>query len=136
MPDFARGEVYGLFHDDVAFYVGSTVKSLATRLWHHKANMLKFPHRCVYQFMARVGSNNVEIRLLERVACDSRDTLLAAERRHIYAQNTHIAGCNQRIAGGIEGAKHTIHRVRRLENHKALYARTKQARLDAIELAA
>ena len=102
MSAFARGKVYALTHAGNVFYVGSTVQSLDARLRvaGHRLKAFQCPGRMLYRRFAEVGAENVAIVLLSTFPCESRDALLAEERRLILEHATHTGGCNARVAGG------------------------------------
>jgi len=62
-----NGIIYGLFHQDKIFYVGSTIQPLKKRKIEHKYNSTKNRNIPVYKKINEVGWNDVDFRVLEHV---------------------------------------------------------------------
>ena len=140
MRDFQNAVIYALTHDGRVFYIGSTTNTLSERFWNHKKTYKelanRFPNRKIFQRFNEIGIDNVKIELLEPFPCNSYDDLLAEERRHILLRETHVTGCNQRIAGGRPGSDHERYRVKQLEKAKRYHQKLLEARRAAATAAA
>ena len=125
MRDFQNAVIYALTFDGRAFYIGSTTRTLTVRLQAHKDAYKEkkdvCPNRRIFNRFNEIGIENVKIELVSPFPCASYDDLLAEEKRHILLSETHVNGCNQRIAGGRPGSEHERYREHKLQKAKTYY---------------
>jgi hypothetical protein len=98
MVNYSNGKVYKLVSFDTdAVYYGSTCSNLSKRLAGHKAHYKRWSNgSCSYiTSFEVVQCDGVEIILVEKVNCTSKEELHAAERKHVEA-NTCV---NKNIPG-------------------------------------
>ena len=82
MSDYSEGKIYMIYIPGLEeyCYIGSTVQSLSDRLRRHKFTA---QHPELYQFASHVffqAGNEVHIKLLEAVDCETKTELLERER--------------------------------------------------------
>ena len=103
MPiDYSKGKVYSLrnrIDNDKIVYVGSTVRTLSERMAQHRRDIKRNPEQKIYELMDRIGVDNFYIELIEDVACERREQLLAREGHFIRMHKTTTEGGNMQIAG-------------------------------------
>lgn len=83
--------IYGFYKNNELIYIGSTTKTLHTRVIEHRCNAKKKGHRLVYK---EIDWNQLDARIMERVACQTKLELLQHESRWILE---HKPRCNQRL---------------------------------------
>jgi len=87
MPDYSKAKIYKLYTDDAPdlFYYGSTIQSLAKRVWGHKAHW-ENGKKASSSILFNV-SDNVKIVLVEYFPCNDKFELLKRERFYIENNN-------------------------------------------------
>jgi hypothetical protein len=80
---YKTGKIYRLMCSDGHYYIGSTITTLNYRLNNHKQSAKKEVNRPVYIYINLIGWNNVEIELIEKYSCNSKEELLKKEDEYI-----------------------------------------------------
>jgi len=78
---YSRGKIYKLVNDvDNLIYIGSTCNRLCKRLGDHKSSAKVHKERLVYKHLNEIGWENVQIILVEKFECKTKEELRARER--------------------------------------------------------
>jgi len=80
---YAAGKIYKLVCTDGHYYIGSTITALNYRLNNHKQSSKKELNRPVYVYINIIGWDDVEIELVEKYSCKSKEELLKKEDEYI-----------------------------------------------------
>ena len=81
MVNYGNGKIYKLVNNcDDKIYVGSTTVRLCKRKTCHVTDSKKHPNRCVYKHILEIGWENVDIILIEKYPCESKEELHKRER--------------------------------------------------------
>lgn len=78
MENYQNSEIYGLFHNNSLFYVGSTMTGIKKRFLRHTSDFKNgfYKHR----YITVNDWDQVEVRLLEAYPCESKKDLELRER--------------------------------------------------------
>jgi hypothetical protein len=87
MVNYNNGKIYKMISSNGKIYIGSTCQSLAKRKAKHKSNYAdwkkgQYPWTTSFELFDD-AIHDVDIVLLESVACESKEQLHARERHHI-----------------------------------------------------
>lgn len=80
---YESGKIYKLICEDGTYYIGSTVRSLSSRLASHKHASKASNTSTAYAHINTIGWDHVRIQLIELFPCESKDQLLQRESWHI-----------------------------------------------------
>lgn len=98
MPNYQNGKVYKIVSDlpehKGACYVGSTCKTLCSRMTHHRAQCKKGKMAQLYVIMRQFGIAHFSIILVEAFPCANKEELRARERHHMELLNCFESGWN------------------------------------------
>ena len=97
VPDdnYTNGKIYDITFEDNVVYRGSTCQSLSKRLSQHRTSS---GHGILSEFIKKVGSKNINIKLVESYPCNTKEELLARERVLIRQEshNQHLLNIKHR----------------------------------------
>lgn len=80
---YENGKIYKLLCEDGNYYLGSTIRTLTTRLSSHKCASKKTETNNAYNHIKTIGWEKVVIELVESFPCETREQLLHREAWHI-----------------------------------------------------
>jgi hypothetical protein len=80
---YKAGKIYKLVCTDGHYYIGSTITALNYRLNNHKQASKKELIRPVYVYINIIGWDNINIELVEKYSCNSKEELLKKEDEYI-----------------------------------------------------
>ena len=85
MVRYENGIVYMLTKkdDNTIYYVGSTVKTLQSRIINHKHDSKRYPNRYLYIEVNKIGWDMFKFDVIEKLPCDDLQTL--RKREQFYA---------------------------------------------------
>ena len=139
MPDFQNAKVYKLVNTvDDKIYVGSTCKTLEVRMSGHKSDAKRSPNSPVYVHLNKIGWDKVDIALIEKYPCNTKEELKYRERYYIELLKPElntlrpIINEDERILEAIDYAKLYRQNNKELikENLKKYYRNTKERDLE------
>ncbi len=102
MPDYSKGQIYIIRnHVNDRVYIGSTTRTLAQRMSHHRHDSKRDEkkHYKIYKAFAELGVENFYIERLEAYPCADVQALTSREGHYIRLYNSFNEGLNGTIAG-------------------------------------
>lgn len=125
MPNYSQGKIYKLTNTTTGeVYIGSTTKTLNTRLNGHKSKRNTCSSKKLFE-----SGGDVIIELLENYPCDSKKRLETRERHYIsdYAQRISLDKCVNQIGRMTRSERMTKKNMADLENAKRKVAELEAA---------
>jgi len=107
-----HGTVYGIKHGERIIYVGSTKETIGRRWGRHRVKMRERPARKLYVYMAEHGTEAFTIAALAEYDVATAHELHQKEGEFIRLHNTHVEGCNVRMAGRTHAERRAERRLR------------------------
>ena len=96
MPDYQKAKIYKIVDaNEEMVYVGSTVKTLAQRMAHHRSSFKFGPFTSSHTIFDKYGVENCKILLLENYPCNSKEELNKREGQYIKQMD-----CVNKIVSG------------------------------------
>lgn len=93
MPNYKNGKVYGIYHNGILVYIGSTTQVLAKRMTGHR-NDAKRKDTAFYKYYNENNSKDFQIILIENYTCDTKEQLF---RREAELQRENPSTYNSRL---------------------------------------
>jgi Uri superfamily endonuclease len=92
MINYQKGKIYKLINNitDEILYIGSTCKTLNARLKRHKLFANNDHQSPIYIKMREIGTDNINIILVQDYPCNTKRELLQQETNHIKLYNNLI----------------------------------------------
>lgn len=85
---YESGKIYKIVCQDGNYYIGSTLRTLKSRLASHKHASKHTDTNNAYNHINTIGWDNVTIQLIELFPCKTKQELLERELWHIAQDNT------------------------------------------------
>lgn len=93
---YETGKIYKLVCSDGYYYIGSTVRTLKSRLASHKHTSKTTDTNTAYNHIKSIGWENVVIELIELFPCETKEQLLQQETLRISEHKTDTFCLNTR----------------------------------------
>ena len=77
------GYIYKLICSDNYYYIGSTENTLNQRLSQHKSDSKRFSNKKLYNYINKIGWENVKIELIEKIEFTYKKDLIKKENEYI-----------------------------------------------------
>ncbi len=134
MVNYSTGKIYKLHsisHPELGIYIGSTTESLSRRIACHRYDLKRWhagkgTFTTSYTILA--GADDVVITLIEAVACESKDQLLAKERYWIET----LECVNKNIPGRTHAESVAAHYATNRDQILAYQSEYRETHRDAI----